>query len=71
MCGQAVLAQLEVHTADVVEVEGAQTLACVSDDGGLGGGAKHLQSLAVVLPEILHVGLQELGAGGLWEGGGS
>ena len=62
---EGVLAQLVVHTSNVVEVEGTEALPCISDDGRLGGRAKHLQSLAVVLAEKLHIGLEELRTGRL------
>ena len=57
---QGVFAKLVVHTGNVVEVEGTETLPCISDNGRLGRRPQHLQGLAVVLAKIFHISLEKL-----------
>lgn len=62
---QAVLPQLVVHAPKVVEVEGSQTFTGVCGHGHVGCRAQYLHSLLVVTAKVLHVGLEEVGTGGL------
>ena len=57
---EGVLAELVVHTGNVVEVEGTETLSCISDNGRFGCRPQHLQGLAVVQTKILHISLEKL-----------
>ena len=57
---EGVLAELVVHTGNVVEVKGTETLSCISDNGRFGCRPQHLQGLAVVQTKILHISLEKL-----------
>ena len=62
---KAVVTQLKVDAPNGVEEESTETLPSVSNVGGLGSRAEHLECLAVVSTEELHIGLPELGTSSL------
>ena len=65
VCGQAVLAKLVMHTPEVVEVEGRQTLPSVRGHRRVGSTTQHLQGFLEVSTQVFHVGLEVVGTGGL------